>query len=70
MKRGIKREGERERTWECDVGERKFNKNYQNIFSTYNRIILLLDQLVANAKFIWHLTHLMKVIFCVWCVKC
>ena len=35
MKRGIKREGERERerTWGCDVGERKLNKNYQNILA-------------------------------------
>ena len=31
-------------------------------------LILLLEQLVANANFIWYLTHLMKVIFL--CLVC
>ena len=37
-------------------------------YSIGDALILLLEQLVANAKFIWHLTHLMKVIFL--CLVC
>ena len=45
------REREREREpWECDVGERKLNKKYQNIFSTYNCTILLLEQHYSNCQ--------------------
>ena len=47
----MKREREREReSHENVMWERKLNKKYQNIFSTYNCTILLLEQHYSNCQ--------------------